>query len=466
MSLEDAVIPAIDTGGGGGEGGGSAAADAPATEVVETPGTGGGEGGTDTPPAGTDDERLPGDTSTDEHPEHEDIEQDGRKMDQRTRDAIKKLSETDPEAAKAVRDAYFSKQSVMAEFPECKDLRQAIRSIRTQKATLEAVGGSEGIQKLQDDVKGWNTEMDQFAKGDRNLIEQLHNENPNSLMLAARNSLELLAEKNPNLLQQAMLPTFVNLAKTAELPKYLSEALKHCVDGKGQEAYDAIQKISVWLGQLEKASGDITKNRDTVDPRTRELDERENRVKQSEQQSYDREISNGVTKLNNVAMDKITKNLFSQLKLNGEGRRDFTQSLMERVWAAMKLDKQFVTLSNSIKSKGDAQRTAQFVADKFEELLPDVFDKYKNIRYPSIPNRQAAPKNGAAPNGKPAPNGKAPAAPAPKVGDATMVMKKPASHEIDWTKTTDEMYHVGRGTGEAVLTNGKRVKWQWETVQV
>jgi hypothetical protein len=463
MAAEETVIPNVADAGGGG----AAVADAPAPgseEEVVVPAEGAEEGG-----EGGGEERGPGDTSTDDHPEREDIEMDGRKMDARTREALKKFAATDPEAAKAVRDAYYSKQSMMNEFPEAKSLSEVIRTVRTMKATLEAAGGEKGIHELGEKVKDYDREVEQFANGDRALIDQLHEGNPQGVMLAARNCLDVLNEKSPALLEQAMLPSFIHLVKKADLAGHLEMIAKAATEGKGQECYDTAQKISMWLANLDKNAKEILQKKETIDPRTKELDERKQALDKRDADNYDHEINTHVTKLNNEAMSKVCVDLFKQVGLDakdkGAGRRDFIQGLQNRVFAEMRKDETYMRLAKSIKAKGDAERTAQFAADKFAEFLPDVFEEFKTIRYPNLPTKKSGGKTTAKPAAAAAAaNGNA-AKPGAATGSSTasVVTKIPAPDTIDWTKTPESMYHVGRGWGEAVLMNGKRVKWQWET---
>lgn len=468
MDIEGtAVIPAIDTGAGGAGGaGGGEGGGAPADVEEVLPGQGG-EGGGEGGAGEGGEERLPGDRSDDTHPEREDVEADSRIIDGKTKAALAKLEALGPEgkeAAKAVREAYFANKTVMKEYPEAKNFREVIRSIRTQKATLEAVGGDEGIQNLQTEVADYQKEIGQFANGDRALVEQLYEGNPQSTMLAARNCLEVLAEKNLTLLDQAILPNMISRLQAAQLPQFLKAIAQHCIDGKGQEAYDLTQKISTWLSELEKHVEGINKDRTKVDPREQELSKREQAAEQKETQIYERQISNNVTKLNNVSLDKVTRGFFKEMGFDGEGRREFTQGLINRVTKAMALDKPFQRLARSIMSKGDAERASEFISDKFEELLPDIFRTYRNTLYPKMASKPSANGTGGKPG---AGAGKdKPAAGAGGGGNpqATLVTKKPGSAEIDWEKTTEEMYHVGRGFGEAILTNGKRVKWDWTTV--
>lgn len=473
MALEDVAAVGSVADAGGGDGGGAAVADAPATEVEETPipgtddggdGSGGGAPADGADAAASEDDRLPGDeAATDDDPDAGDIEMDGRKMDARTRAAIEKLKAVDPEAAKAVREAYFSRQSVLKEFPEAKDLSQAIRSIRTMKATLEAVGGHEGIENLQTEVTDYRNEINAFSKGDRALIEQLYEGNPESTATAALNCLDVLQEKNYALFEKTMLPSVAGILERAEMSKFLQEAAKHCTDGNGQGAYDTITKIAAWVAKLDKSAKGISEARTKVDPERQKIDEERQQLNREKTEMYERGISHSVTKFNNDAIAKITAPLFKQLGLNGEGRRDFTQNLMNRVWSAMKADKSFQRLAKATMAKGDGDKAARLIADKFEELLPEHYRKYRDLRYPNMPNKGAARPAGKPNGAAPAAGGGKPAA-TPGGSAAMLVTKLPSPETVDWTKTTDEMYHVGRGMGEAILTNGKRVKWDWTKV--
>lgn len=454
------------SGGGGGEGGGGGVA--VEEEVVTTEGEGGGEGGAGGGEGGehteTEEDRLPGDESTDDV-----IETDGRKMPERTKAALDKLAKIDPQAAKDAREAFFSTKSIMAEYPEAKSVREVVRAIRTQKAILDSVGGMEGIEKVQKEASDYAAEIADFANGKRELIEQLHSSNPHATMVAGRNVLELLAEKSPELHEQAILPSFHKKLVQAELPGYLAKAAQFCVDGKGQDAYNTIQQIAAWVDKVKKSVDDLNTERETTskhDPRLREIEERENAVTQKEKRDYDRSVSNGVTSRNNTAIAKATAQLFKDLKLDGEGKREFSQGLMNRVWKAMKADKPWQKLANAMVDKGDAERAAEFIAEKFQELLPDHFIKYRNAMYPNYakakPGAAGAAKKDANANANKNNNGAGGGGGGNPA--ASVVTKKPAPHEIDWTKTTEAMYHVGRGWGEAILTNGKRVRWEWEKV--
>src|SRR5262249_221817 len=149
--------------------GGGAPEDHPAGAPGAGEGDGGGEGGEGGRGEG---DRLPGE------PDDEiDYEQDGRKVDDKTKKAIAELAKTNKDAARAVRDAYFRPTALLKELPEAKTFDEAIKTVRGMKATIESLGGEEGITKLNEEVGDYRREIDQFAKGDPALIKQLYEAN-------------------------------------------------------------------------------------------------------------------------------------------------------------------------------------------------------------------------------------------------------------------------------------------------
>jgi hypothetical protein len=73
-----------------------------------------------------------------------------------------------------------------------------------------------------------------------------------------------------------------------------------------------------------------------------------------------------------------------------------------KIYKLMEQDKTFQRNAHTLKAKGDAQRTSEYVAAKFAELLPKVFQQHRNANYPNYGAKRPSvvkPTNGT--NGKP-----------------------------------------------------------------
>jgi len=375
-------------------------------------------------------------------PDLSDIETDGRKIDAATRKEIAELKKTNPAAAKKWAESYFRNQAIMKEFPEAKNLGEVIAQVRQAKATIDSLGGEAGINELQEEVSDYREEIAQFAAGDVKLLEKLYDANPEATVTQAQNLMELLEAKDMKSFDRAILPTLAKRLETAGLNQSVKNLLALVKEGKGQDAYDLLGEVDKWLNGIKTKAKEFTDGRAVKDPKADALTERERAVETKERESYERSIGSEVNRANNTALAKQTADLFKQLKLEPDGRREFINALQSRIWAAMKADKGFQRLAHAIKAKGDVDKTAKFVADKFEELLPAHFTKLRNAMYPNIGAAPAKPKPGAAGgNGKPTPV-------------VIAAGQRPKQDQVDWEKTTNTMWIAGK----AYLKDGRLVQ--------
>lgn len=441
----------------GGEGGGEGAG--PGGTPGEGEGAGEGEGGIGEIGEGTPE----GEGEGEEVEVDEFSSADGRAVDAKTREALAALKKVNPEAAKRLFADHGRNQAIIKEVG-AQNLSDAVNKVRQMAATLESVGGEEGLGELQTEVNDWRAEADQFANGDPALLTGLHGENPEAFGTAITNGLALISEKSPEMLDNVILPTLVPRLERAGMYRSIDQLLALIQEGKGQEAYDLTADIKKWLGNAKNLADKAATTKAKYDPERQALDKEKQELASEKATIRENQIGGDVNKLNNVATARIVEPFFKDLKLKPEGRRAFLNALNPRIWDAMKKDKPFQRAAHSLKAKGDHERTARFISAKFAELLPQHFRALRNELYPSYrPGVTKPTAAGVKPNGT-AVNGGAP--PAKPPAGVVLVNKLPRPDEIDWSKTTEEMYHIGRGTGEAIIKGtGKRLRWNWATVQ-
>jgi hypothetical protein len=386
--------------------------------------------------------------------EPEELEADGRKvLDVNLKKGIAELAKTDKAAAKAVRDAYFGRQAVLKE-TGAKNLSEAITKIRETKNTIDALGGQEGITEMQNEVADYRKEIEQFANGERGLLEQLDEANPEGLDTAATNALGIIKEKRPAAFDMILLPEIIERLDKANFGPSLVRLSKFIQDGKGQEAYDLVAEIGKWYADTKKLGEEHASKRVTKDPKADALAARERAADDRDRNAYERTIATEVTRLNNRSLARESEPLFRQLKLDGEGRREFINGLQSRVYNAMRLDKTFQRDLRNIIAKGDPQTAAEFNARKFSELLPDQFRKHRNALYPNLAKVTPAPGTKPGADGKP---GAAKPGPVIQVKPGT----KPNHEDVDWNKTSDTQWISGKGI---TLKNGKVINVDWNKV--
>jgi hypothetical protein len=363
---------------------------------------------------------------------------DGRRVDAKTRQDLAALKKVNPESAKRLGDMYHRTRSIMEEVG-AQNLSEAVHKVRQLSATLEAVGGEDGLVGLQDEVGDYRNEIQQFANGDPELLTQLYDANAESFGKAILNGLDLLAAKDSKLFDNTIVGALVSRMESGGLYAAIDDIVKFVQDGKGQEAYDKLGQVKAWLNQAKQISDNQGRTRKEKDPRSEELDRREQALSQKTKEQFDGGVAEDVNRMNNRAMFKLVDPLMRELKIPTGGRREFVNALNSRVWAMQKKDKTFQRTANSLMDKGDRGKVANFVHRKFAELLPDAFRALRNELYPNyrprVASRPAANGSGNRPANA---QGKAAAA-APKAVPGKLYKRS----EID-PNSPDELLITGR----------------------
>jgi len=447
--------PAV-SGAGGGAGDGASGGGGVATEVDPNAGgaDGAGEGGDGSDGTGGEGEGsaeagegesaegAEGEGEAGEGAEESDgseFETDGRKIDDKTRKALAALKKVDPDSAKVAAEAYFRADAYKKVFPTVHEARGA-------KATIESLGGQEGIQAIQTEVSDYRNEITQFAKGDAALIQNLWDANPEGVELSTAASIEMIGSKDPEMFDRVIAPAMVARLEKAGLYDALPKLAALIKDGKGQAAYDLLLDVSKFFDNAKALKTKQIELKSKENPERAKLDQERSDFEKQKTQEYEGRIASNANTLNNKAMSKVVESFFKEMKLPQEGRRDFTQSLQSRVWAAMKADKPFQMQARAIQKKGDASETAEFIAEKFQELLPGIFRTYRNSLYPNyarikktIPAADGAEKKV---NGAP-----------PAKNIAVAQGMRPKHSDVDWDKTST----IDWIQGKATLVNGKKI---------
>ena len=439
-----------DTGGAappaGGEGGGEGGAGGEGGE----PGAGG-EGGEGGEPGG---EPIP-----EENP------YDGRKIDPQTRKQIADLRKAAPALAKMASDALFSRKAIMAEFPEAKSISDVINSVHELRGTLDAVGGQEGLTKLQETSAQYQAEIDAFAQGDPKFLADLYEGDAEGFGLSMGNALELLQERageNGGLFDKVMAVPFANRLRQAGMHTVLGN-IRQAIEKESVE--DLVKNLEVmenWVKQVDGYADGLRKNKDvkTMDPRERALNEREAKIREAEQRGekakvteFEGKVAVDVNNLNNSALKPFIEDGVKKAGLKEAGAKNLTDKVQSEIWNKMKADKIFQRDARALLKKGDQAASARFVAAKFKSLLQGTYQEVFNALYPNAGGR---PSTGAQPGGsKTTPasgGGKGTPAPANKLGYKG---GRPKFDWVDWGKTADEDWI----RGQAVLTDGTRVKF-------
>lgn len=456
------MVPGADAAAGGAGAGGEAGGTVETELETPAPGDAGGEGaapgdaepGDGSEGAGEGDQGGKTQEELDAELDQElGLERDGRKVEGKMRSALAKLKQVDKEAAKLVADTYFREQRYMQE-AGAKTPHEAIKNVREMRASLEALGGEEGINTMQEKIETFDRESEQLANSDPELFRQLIESDPEAMGKNAAITLELIAQKDINQFESAIQSAFVLRMERAQFPQTVDYLMGLVKEGKGQEAFDTLNQMKDWWGKLTADNKKRIEARSQVDPRQQALDRQRQEVERDKDQLYSTRIEEKLNTLNNREISRHVEPFFKQFKLPIEGKRRFIGSVQSDVWAAMKKDRAFQRQFKAIRARGDVTASAEFVHQKFAEYLPEVFRRVRNEMYPAYKQKPTAKPGGtaAAPGAKPGANN---GAGTQRVN--VQAGKKPSHDAVDWTKTSDTMWIAGK----AYLKDGKLYAWKW-----
>jgi hypothetical protein len=276
---------AADPGAGGGDEQVSGDADAGGTEEgTGTEGTeGGGDEGAEGEPA--EGEEL-GEVGDREEDDSDVADADGRRVDAKTRQDLAALKKVNPESAKRLGDMYHRSRTLMEEVG-AKTLSEAVHKVRQINATLEGVGGAEGLTELQDEVGDYRNEIQQFAEGDPALLTQLYESNAESFGTAIHNGLDLLAERSPALYDKTIVGAIVSRLEGAGLYGAFDEVVKYIQEGDGQKAYDKLAEIKKWMNNAKGMADGQNRQRKEHNPERDEIERGRQEIQSEKRQMFE-----------------------------------------------------------------------------------------------------------------------------------------------------------------------------------
>jgi hypothetical protein len=340
---------------------------------------------------------------------------------------------------------------------------EAVNKVRQMAATIETLGGEEGIQNLQSEVEDYRTEIKQFKAGDPALLEQLNEASPEQFSTMIEQGLGLLAQKSPEMFDKALVGSMVARLDKAGMYSSVDSLLALIKEGKGQEAYDLTLQIQKWLGNAKSKAEKQVQIAKEKNPEREALDRDRAKLDQDKAAASEARISTDVNRENNAVTAKLVEPFFKDLKLRNEGRREFINALNSRVWGKMKGDKGFQTAAKSLMGKDEGKAT-RFIHAKFAELLPGEFKSLRDAMYPNYTRggtktsadagKKAAAGAGAGDKGK--------AAAAGAGGATAYAGGKPNRDDVDWARTNETLWISGRA-----FLKGKpdMVKFSWAEVK-
>lgn len=348
---------------------------------------------------------------------------------------IDRLTQEDPQLGKQLKEALFQTARYRQEFPG------GLKEMRALRDQVQEWGGPEAVQKTREELAFFHDIDQQFTSGDPRFLQALTDtpEGQSAFLKLAPEMLGKFASLNPEGHSSYIAQTIVADLQAHRFPLMMERLADFIQDNP--KAVEVWQKMAGYLNRLDEFARKPIVSDKAPPPAaapSNDLDTREANLTRSEWRS---------------ASDRDRVQVFEgELARQLQGRKpsDVQLAAIKELYAS-KLSKSIAGLP------------------RFEETLQRYFDARDQkgyLRYLSTVHREQIPRALRAavdailpskPGPKPAVAAKpaAPAAPTNGTAGYSRVAQRPGPHEIDFSRTTQEMYIAKRAT----LKSGKKVQW-------
>ncbi len=352
---------------------------------------------------------------------------------------IRELRTARPEAdklLKSLHDSYFGHNAYKQLFP-------SVDEGRALKAQLEAVGGADGLAKLQDLESDIQEMYGSLERGDPAVLDEMIAEYPDGMKTLLAAGFERLAQLDPQAYWQSLQrPMAQYLLQDSGLAQSLGLVYERLQNNEADGAMKELQRIGQWLQGMSNLPERPTPQTVAADQdRQKWQAEREQMVKQQ----AGRELFTHLDQALRQQLEPLWKNH----QLSDEAKNDLLQGVLIELDGMMKSDPLYQRNTAAYLKQGDVGKFMNFAKSSLQPQLGKAVNAVWNRRYGSLPARRqtATPKV--------APSASAPAA--PTNGAPVFIPQKPVRADIDYDKTTLDMMLRQQAY---LKSSGKLVTWR------
>jgi hypothetical protein len=332
------------------------------------------------------------------------------------RAALKAFRESSPEHAQAVKllnDGY-------SRYEAYKEVIPSVEEARTIRASLDSVGGIEGLASLQGIVNNIEETDSMIEQGNPEVLDRIIEDSPEGFAKLASPYLEKLAKLNPEAFQAAVQPHFVRGLIDSKFPRvmdYLSSKM-----GDKPELKEIVDSVRQWFSEQKSLAE--KSNQDALAPERQQLLKERETLRSEQRKSFEAGIG---TEMNT----HIQSELGSRLKpfaaslntLTPAMRLNVAQACMTELAKALSNDKAYKTQADAMMNakKPDRARILTLNKTKVTSLADAVIAKVAKeyglkVGAPAKPGTKTATATKAAPTST----------------ELIKVAKQPADGDIDW----------------------------------
>lgn len=365
---------------------------------------------------------------------------DGRKGPQNVRAAIKAASEAVPEQAEALKTlaaSHFRAEAYSKVFAKVEDAQAA-------KTFIDAVGGIDGFQQIQQRMQGYDAQEAGMESGDPAVLEAFFKDFPEGAASLAPHYLEKLAQANPEAFTNTIAPHAMGMLARAGMADHLANMAAE-TDPARLKAMAA--QADQWMKQQKQVIDGIAKPV-TKNPMDDKLKAREEGIRQKEDGFFQTQIDAQVNQRSSAQVEKTVEQYAKNYKLNDVQKSRFAASVVQRIVNDMLADDTFKKQDAIRKGSKDrnVDNVASYRSSEFLRRLPDVAFKEAQELW-------GANKGAGQPTGVVKPGGPKTAA----GGGPLLISRAPDISELDMSKDPRQLLFIGN---KGYRRDGTFVTWK------
>ena len=262
------------------------------------------------------------------------------------RAALKAFREASPENAQAVKmlnDGY-------SRYEAYKEVIPTVEEARTLRATIDSMGGVEGIASLQSIVNNIEETDAMLEAGNPEILNRIMEDAPEGFAKLAGPYLTKLAKANPEAFQAAIQPHFVRGLIDANFPRvvaYLSSKL-----GDKPELKSIVDDMANWFAEQKSAAEKL--NSSSLDPERQKFAKERESFQAEQRKAFEGGISTEMNGHINTELGTRLKPYVASLNtLTPAMRLSVAQACMSELAKALSTDKGY---QQQVKAMMDARK--------------------------------------------------------------------------------------------------------------
>jgi hypothetical protein len=374
----------------------------------------------------------------------QDVEEAGAPAQEKAiKEALRALKETNPQAAKALNEAFFQRKEFLKEFPD------GLASVRQLKATVDAIGGPDGLANLQSRSTLLDQIDSEIAEGNPAVLDSIMKDSPDGFKRLVPEIINRLQSLDAKSYGDALRPHFVSTLEAAGLDEVIEGVDQALKAGDGPGIQKIITNLYRWYAGLKQQ----VQKTSSVDPERQKFEQERTKFSAERESTYRQDIGKQAQSFMAGEMQKALAPFLKGKNLSADARSDLDSGVNAEINKLLLADATYQqNMKGLLKSKNrDVQKITNYINAKLVDTVPKAARAVWQRRYGSVPVKAA-----------PAANGKAVANPlGGKIGGNAVpvkLLKPPATTELDLTKDPQMLLFL---TGKGYLkSSGKLVSWE------